>query len=322
MDGIFHFGYGGLENLSFGRVAVPAPGPGEVLVRVRAASLHLADCMMVRGRPWLVRAFSGWRNPVSPVPGTDLAGEVIAVGTGVRRFVVGDAVLGIGRGACAEAALAPEHTLTHKPKGLSWQQAAALPTSGLAALHALRDAAKLTSGQHLLINGASGGIGCFAIQLAKHFGARVTTVCSTSNLDLARNLGADITLDYTWDDFTQRSEQFDVVLDNIENQPLKQACRALRPQGLLILNSGRGSGFEFYTRLVKHLLMRRFLGRRICRYFSEPNPHDLEILATLSARGHLRVIAGRTFRLAAVPAALAYVESGHVRGKAIIEVNC
>lgn len=319
MRAIIHDSYGPIEGLETRDIGRPVAGPGEVLVRVRAAGLHIGDCFAVTGTPWLVRLMTGLRRPKCGIPGYDLAGEVVAVGAGATRFRIGDEVFGAGIGTCAEYARAEEKALAPKPAALSFEEAAAIPTSGLAALHGLR-AGKLRSGQKVLINGASGGVGTFAVQIAKALGADVTGVCSTRNVELVRSLGADNVIDHTKEDFT-RSGPYDLIFDNVENRSLTEIRRALTAGGTLVLNSGRGPrGLAMLVRLVWPLVLAGFVGHTIRRYVSNPNAADLAELGRLAVDGKIRPIVGVTYPLSETREALRHIEGGHARGKVVIAI--
>ena len=293
----------------------------EVLVRVRAAGLHIGDCFGVHGAPVAVRFYTGLLRPAYGVPGYDVAGEVEAVGKNVRKFKPGDAVFGTGLGTCAEYTRARESTLAPKPSNLSFAEAAAIPTSAVAALRALRDTGKLQRGQQVLINGASGGVGTFAVQIAKSLGAEVTGVCSTKNLELVRALGADQVIDYTRQDFTEGSRRYDLILDNIENRSLADCRRALTPTGMLILNSGTGAeGVAMLVRLFAPILLSPFIRQKLRRYVATPNHADLLALKQLAESGQLRPVIDKTYPLPETRAALEYIQSGHARGKVVVTV--
>src|SRR6185503_17812439 len=229
MRAMVHDVYGSPDLLQVREIALPTVDDNAVLVRVRAASLHVGDCFAVRGAPLPMRMMTGLFKPKYGVPGFDVAGQVEAVGKSVKRFQPGDEVFGACEGSCAEYARAREGQLALKPANLTLQEAAALPTSALAALHGLRDAGKIRAGQKVLINGASGGVGTFAVQIARSFGAEVTGVCSTANVDLVRSLGADHVIDYTLEDFTRLGPRYDLIFDNVENRSLSECRRALTP---------------------------------------------------------------------------------------------
>ena len=321
MKAIVHDRYGSFELLELRDIPKPEVGDDEVQVRVRAAGLHVGDCFSVRGAPFVMRFATGLLEPKHGVPGFDVAGQIEALGRNVTRFRVGDEVFGACNGACAELVCVAHDTLAHKLPKLSFEQAAALPTSGLAALHALRDVGKVQPGQRVLINGASGGVGTFAVQIAKSFGAEVTGVCSTSNLELIRSLGADHAVDYTQEDFTLGEQPYDLIFDNVENRSLSDLRRALTPKGLLILNSGTGAqGMKMMVRLIKPLMLSPFLSQDLRRYLSVPNHEDLRLLGELVESGRLSPVIDRTYPLEQTGDALTYIEGGHARGKVVINI--
>ena len=321
MKAVVHNTYGSLDLLSVREISQPAVNSDEVLILVHAAGLHVGDCFAVRGSPFAVRLVTGVLKPKRGIPGFDVAGEIERVGSRVTRFRPGDGVFGACQGSCAEYVSTSEATLVSKPGDLTFVEAAALPTSGLAALHALRDVGKVQPGQKILINGASGGVGTFAVQIAKSLGAEVTGVCSTTNTDMVRSIGADHVIDYTRDDFTRGTTRYDLIFDNVENRPLSECRRVLTSDGTLILNSGTGAhGVDMLIRLVKPLVLSPFVRQRLRRYLSTPNHADLEILTRLVESKKLRPVIDRTYPLHDTPAALRYIEGGHVRGKVVVTV--
>jgi NADPH:quinone reductase-like Zn-dependent oxidoreductase len=314
-----HDVYGSPDLLEIREIARPTLGDDGVLVRVRAASLHVGDCFAVRGSPLPLRMMTGFFKPTYGVPGFDVAGQVEAVGKNVKRFQPGDEVFGASEGSCAEYARTGANRLALKPANLSFEEAAALPTSGVAALNGLRDAGKLRAGQKVLINGASGGVGTFAVQIARSLGAEVTGVCSTANVDLVRSLGADHVIDYAREDFTQLGPRFDLLLDNIENRTLSECRRALTPTGTLVLNSGTGArGLAMLVRLLKPLLVSPFVRQNLRRYLSMPSHEDLVVLKDLVESGKLKPVIDRRYPLGETPEALRYIEGGRARGKVVI----
>jgi NADPH:quinone reductase-like Zn-dependent oxidoreductase len=322
MKAVVYDAYGSFDLLAIRDVPRPVIEDNEVLVRVYAAGLHRGDCFAVKGEPVVVRLATGLLKPKPGIPGFDIAGQVEAVGSRVSRFRSGDSVFGACQGACAEYAKTGEVKLALKPAGLTFEEAAALPTSALAALHALRDVGKVQPGQNVLINGASGGVGSFAVQIAKSFGAEVTGVCSTSNIEMVRSLGADHVIDYTREDFTRGSTRYDLIFDNVENRPLSDCRRALTPAGTLILNSGSGAqGFKMLVRLVKPLVLSPFVRQHLRRYLSTPNHADLETLKSLVESGKLRPVIDRAYALHETGAALRYIDAGHARGKVAVSVS-
>lgn len=321
MKAIIHDGYGPAETLETREIDTPAIGDAEVLVRVQAAGLHIGDVFALEGRPFLVRLSTGLRRPSYGVPGFDLAGTVAAVGNAVTRFSVGDDVFGASTGTAAEYVKAAEDHLVPKPADLSWLQAAAIPTSGLAALHGLRDAARIRAGQKVLINGASGGVGTFAVQIARSFGAHVTGVTSTRNVELVHSLGADEVIDYTREDFTRRPAAYDVIFDLIENRKLADVRRALTPNGTLVLNSGTGAtGLPMLVRLVRPILLSPFSSQSMRRYLSTPNAADLAVLKDLVEAGKLEPAIDRCYGLDETMEALRHIKGGHARGKVVLSV--
>ena len=322
MRGMFQDVYGPPDVLSLRDIAMPVVGAHDVLVHVHAAAVHIGDCFGVRGAPLPMRLATGLFRPKPGVPGFDVAGQVESVGSQVTIFRPGDAVFGAGRGTCAQYASVPEQQLALKPPSLTFEQAAAIPISALAALHGLRDAGNLKSGQKVLINGASGGIGTFAVQIAKAFGAEVTGVCGAANGAMVRSLGADHVIDHTREDFTRAGRHYDLVFDNVENRSLSDCRRVLTPDGTLVLNSGSGArGLRLLVRLLLPLALSPFVRHRLRRYLSTPNHADLVVLSELVESGKLRPVIDRTFSLAEVPAALRHIETGHAAGKVVITVS-
>lgn len=321
MRAIVYDKYGSFDVLGVRDIDKPVVKDDEVLVRVHAAGLHIGDVFGVRGAPFVMRMVTGLLKPKYGVPGFDLAGQVEAVGKNVKSFRPGDEVFGACNGACAEYACTVEDKLAHKPANVTFEQAAALPTSALAALHALRDVGKVQPGQKVLINGASGGVGTFAVQIAKSFGAEVTGVCSTRNVDMVRSLGADHVIDYTQEDFTRGTNRYDVIFDNVENRSVSDCRRALTPSGTLILNSGTGArGIKMLVRMFKPLVLSPFVRQNLRRYLSVPNHDDLVALSQLVESGQLTPVIDKTYPLHETPAALGYIEAGHARGKVVVTV--
>jgi NADPH:quinone reductase-like Zn-dependent oxidoreductase len=317
--------YGGPEVLEVRELDQPGVAGDQVLVRVRAAAVNARDWHVMRGDPKIARlmdpATFGLRAP-KKVLGTDFAGVVEAVGPDVRRLKPGDEVFGEAPGAFAEYVVAPESVVDTKPANLTFEQAAALPLAANTALVGLRDVAALKSGQRLLINGASGGVGTFAVQIAKAFDAHVTAVCSTKNVDLVRTLGADEVIDYTRDDFTR--QRYDVVLDLVGNRSLGDLRRALTPKGLLILSGGGvfngGSVFGPVALIMSGVLMSRFVSQRIVTFDAKPSAENLTTLRSMAESRQLIPAIDRTYPLADTADALRYVETEHARAKVILTV--
>jgi NADPH:quinone reductase-like Zn-dependent oxidoreductase len=314
MKAIVQDRYGGPEALELAEIDRPPLGDRDALVRVHAASIHFGDQMIMRGKPKLFRPIYGFGKPRSRVPGLDIAGTVEAVGTGVTRFGPGEEVFGTCTGALAEYVGTLEDKLDRKPSNLTFEQAAAVPTSGLAALHGIRDAGKVQPGRKVLINGASGGVGTFAVQIAKALGAEVTGVCSTGNVELVRALGADQVIDYTQEDFTQGGPRYDLILDNAGNHSLSALRRALAPTGRLIPNSGSAGLGTFLTAFVSSPFLRQ-QGRP---YLSVPKLKDLTFLQELIEAGKVTPAIDRTYPLSDAAGAFRYLGNGHARGKVVI----
>jgi NADPH:quinone reductase-like Zn-dependent oxidoreductase len=320
MKAVVHERYGPPESLQIRDVARPTPGPDEVLVRVKAAAASATDAHLVRADPWVVRLAMGLFRPKYRIPGTDIAGEVVHAGANVDSLRAGDTVFGTlsecGFGGFAEYAAAPESALARKPRTMSFAEAAAVPVSALAALQGLRDLGGIKAGDHVLLHGASGGVGTFAIQIARSAGARVTAVCSAKNVALVKTLGADAVVDYQHDDLTQLDDPADIILDMVGNQPLAMFRTLLKPGGKYVMVGGA------VTRMLLLLVCGRWLsllwGRQFRFLISRPRRTDLLFLSQLIDTGELNVVIDRQFRLSEVPDAIRYVESGHPGGKVVV----
>ncbi|MGW4895482.1 NAD(P)-dependent alcohol dehydrogenase [Kitasatospora sp. NPDC004240] len=317
--------YGPPDVLRVEEVERPAVADGEVLVRVHAAAVNARDWHIVRGDPKVARLAFGRGRPKARIRGRDFAGRVEAVGAGVRRLRPGDEVfgdLGDADGAFAEYVAAPEHLVCPKPAGLTFAQAAALPLAGNTALMGLRDVGGLREGQRVLVNGASGGVGTFAVQIAKALGAEVTGVCSTRNLELVRSLGADHLVDYTREDFTRGGGRYDLVLDLVGNRSLAEYGRALAPGGTLVLSGGGvfegGSLFGPVGLILRARLLSPFLRRRILVLTEKPGGENLATLGELAGSGRVTPVIDRTYPLEQVPEAIRYLEVEHARAKVVI----
>lgn len=322
MKAIYQDRYGSADVLSYCDVSVPEPGVGEVLLSVRAAGVDPGVWHLMTGLPYLVRLGFGLRRPKSAIPGMDVAGQVVAVGANVTRFRRGDHVFGICRGAFAEFACASEAQLAHKPKHLSFSEAAAIPVSACTALRGLRNTGKLQAGQRVLIIGAGGGVGSFAIQLAKYFGAEVTGLCSAGKMAAVRNIGADHVLDYGRDDFTAQDRKFHLILDTAGNRPLSELRRGLAPDGCLVIVGGEEGGrWLGIGRQLKALILSPFLQQKLRFFISVPGQADLEMLRQLAETGNLHPMMGYSYPLADAAAALAQIEAGHVAGKITLTVS-
>jgi NADPH:quinone reductase-like Zn-dependent oxidoreductase len=315
--------YGGPEVLEFSDVARPVPEDDEVLVRVHAAGLHRGDWHVMTGLPYLIRLVVptlGLRKPKVPVLGMDVAGTVEAVGQKVTRFRPGDAVFGWCDGAFAEYAVAPEDHLAPKPANLTFEQAAAVPVSGFAALQALRDVGEVQAGQRVLVIGAAGGVGSFAVQLAKAFGAQVTGVASTSQVELVRSIGADDVVDYTRADVTDGARRWDLILDTAGHRSLSRLRRALTPTGTLVIvgSEGRGRWLGGFDRNLRAVALSRFVGQRLRMLSSEPRPEDLQVLWELLEAGKVTPAIGRTYPLPEVPEAIRQMVQGRGGGGKVV----
>jgi len=310
------------EVLTLREVEPPSVTDDQVLLRVRAAAIHPGDWMVVTGRPYLVRPMFGMPAPKKRTPGFDVAGVVEAVGAGVADLQPGDEVFGQCGGSCAEyVAVSPER-LTLKPENLSFREAAACPVSGDAALRALRDAGRVQPGRRVLINGASGGVGTFAVQIAKSMGAEVTGVCSTRNVELVRSLGADHVVDYTRDDFTRGDRRYDFILDNVGNRSMAACRRVVAPGGRFVPNNGTSGGRWIGTlgRTLGALVLSALLPRQGRPFVALGARADLLVLKRLLESGQVIPVIDRAYPLAEVPDAFRYLEEGHARGKVVIEV--
>jgi NADPH:quinone reductase-like Zn-dependent oxidoreductase len=322
MRAIVRDGYGSPDMLQLREVDRPQPGEGDVLVRVHAASVNPADWYAMMGTPWITRPQSGLRRPRSSRVGLDLAGVVAAVGGGVTRLTPGDEVFGAGTGTLAEYTAAPEAGLVVKPANVSFEQAAAVPVAGLTALQGLRDRGRVRPGQQVLINGASGGVGTFAVQLAKAFGGEVTAVCSTRNLDQARSLGADQVIDYTQEDFTRTGRRYDLLLDIAGSRSWSGCRRVLTPHGTLVL-VGAPKGGRLLGPLG-HILRVRLASLRASQkmtfFISKERTEDLTALGELLEAGTVTPVVERTYALAETADAFRYLGEGHARGKLVVTV--
>jgi NADPH:quinone reductase-like Zn-dependent oxidoreductase len=315
--------YGSADVLELREIARPEPRDGEVLIRVRAAGVDQGVWHLMAGLPYLVRLFGyGLKKPKVPVRGREVAGVVEAVGGGVTRFSPGDEVFGTCEGSFAEYACAKEDKVARKPAGLSFEEAAAAPISGVTALQAVRDAGQVIVGQKVLILGAGGGVGSFAVQLAKAFGAEVTGVCSTGKVELVRSLGADAVVDYTQNDIAGAGKLYDVILDTAGNRPRSLLRRLLLPKGTLVIIGGEGGG-KLTGGLQRSLgasLASLFSGRKFKGLVAKETHLDLEALASLMEAGSVKPAVDRVFSLAEAPAAIRYLREGRARGKVVVRV--
>ncbi|MFF3245288.1 NAD(P)-dependent alcohol dehydrogenase [Streptomyces sp. NPDC002870] len=324
MKAIVQDRYGSPDVLEFREVDKPVVADHEVLVRVHAATVNARDWHLMRGDPYLARLVLGFRGPKTKIRGTDFAGQVEAVGKDVKRFRPGDEVFGEADGAFAEYVCASEDVVEQKPAGLTFEQAAAVPLAGNTALMGLRDLGRVQTGQKVLVNGASGGVGTFAVQIAKSFGAEVTGVCSARNVDLVRSLGADHIIDYAREDFTRNGQRYDVVLDLVGNRSLADIRRALTPAGTLVLSGGGvsegGSLLGPMGLIIRGQALSRFARHRLLVLTATPNKENLATLRDLAESGKITPVIDRTYPLSEVPEAIRYLEVEHARAKVVITV--
>jgi NADPH:quinone reductase-like Zn-dependent oxidoreductase len=314
--------YGTADVLRVAEIDRPVIGANEVLVRVRAAGLDRGTWHLMAGVPYAARLAVGLRAPKNPVPGLDVAGVVVAVGSKVTRFQAGDEVFGIGRGSFAEFAAAREDKLARKPSNLTFEQAAAVPVSGMTALRGLCDVGRIEAGQKGLIVGASGGVGSYAVQIAKALGAEVTGVCSTSKLDLVRSIGADHVIDYSQDDFASGAERYDLILDIGGNSTLSRLRRALTPKGTLVIVGGEDRGrWIGMDRQLRALALSPFVGQRLTTFGPKEHYTVLERLTELIEDGQVVPVVEQTYPLSEMPDAMRDLRAGRARGKLVIAVD-
>lgn len=326
MKAIVYCDYG-LANLKLEDIEKPTPTDEQILVRVRAASVNPYDWHFVEGTPYVIRAMvTGLRKPKSTRLGVDFAGTVEAVGQNVTQFKRGDEVFG-GKGGAFAQYVCPRAagSVALKPASVTFEQAASLNIAGITALQAVRDKGKVQAGQKVLINGASGGVGTFAVPIAKSFGAEVTGVCSTRNVELVQSLGADHVIDYTKEDFTKGSERYDVMLDNVANHSLSECRRVLKPNGIYVLIGGGTANAQGLLgglgNALKAMVFSKFVSQKMGMMMADANNKDLTLLAEMVASGKMKPVIDRTYKLSEVPEAIQYLEQGHARGKVVISVE-
>lgn len=315
--------YGSEDVLQLRDIPKPAPAEGEVLIRVRAAGVDQGVWHLMTGMPYLVRLFGfGLKKPKVPVRGREVAGVVEAVGAGVTRFQPGDEVYGTCEGSFAEFVCAKEKLVARKPANLTFEETAAAPISAVTALQAVRDAGRVTPGQKVLVIGAGGGVGSFAVQLAKALGAEVTGVCSTSKVDLVRSLGAEHVIDYTRDDFSRAGALYDVILDTAGNRPLSVSRKALAPTGTLVIVGGEGGGklTGGFERSLGAPLAGLFSGQKFKGLVSTENYRDLEALTSFLEAGSVKPAIDKVYAISEAPAAVAYMHEGRARGKVVVKI--
>ena len=303
----------------------PVAADKEVLIKVRAASVNPLDWHFLRGTPYFLRLMAGLRKPKETRVCVDVAGQVEAVGSHVTQFKPGDAVFGSCRGAFAEYVCAAESALVLKPVHLTFEQAAAVPVAGFTALQGLRDKGKIRPGQKVLINGAAGGVGTFAVQIAKALGAEVTGVCSTRNLEMVRSIGADRVMDYTREDFTQSGQRYDLIFECVGNHSFLACRRALNPNGIYIGCGGGGPEIKWMIAplagMIAGQVFSRFVSQKSVGFFAKPNKEDLTFLCQMIEAGKITPVIDRSYKLSETSAAIRYLEAGHARGKVVLTVE-
>ena len=325
MRAIIYCDYGPPDVLKLADILKPVANDNQVLVRVHACSVNPYDWHFIRGTPYIMRLGVGLRKPKDVRLGIDFAGTVEAAGKNVTQYKPGDEVWGGKPGAFAQYVAVSEKSIARKPANVSFEEAASVPIAGLTALQAIRDRAKARPGQKILINGASGGVGTFAVQVAKSFGAEVTGVCSTRNVELVRSLGADHVIDYKKQDFTTGGQRYDVIIDNVGNQPLMSLRRALVPEGKYVMIGGGWLEDQGVlgpmVRPIKALLLKPFVTQEMGMMMSNPTQNDYAQFAGLLESGKVKPVIDRTYRFEQLPDAIRYIEEGHARGKVVVSVE-
>ena len=321
MKAIVYRNYGSPDVLKCEEIEKPTPGNDEVLIRVRAASLNPLDHHLMKGGPYIVRILLGLLGPKIKRPGRDVAGQVEAVGRNVTQFKPSDEVFGTCRGALAEYVCTSESALVMKPDNVTFEQAASVPVAALTALQSLRDKGQIHRGQKVLVNGAAGGVGTFAVQIAMWFGADVTGVCSTRNVEMVRSIGADRVIDYTQEDFTRSGQRYDLIFDLVGNHSFSACRRVLNPKGLFIAAGVLGLGGSMTGLLafsITGLVLSGFVSQKFVMFIARLSKEDLSIMGELMATGKVTPVIDRRYRLSEVPEAIRYLEEGHARGKIVI----
>jgi NADPH:quinone reductase-like Zn-dependent oxidoreductase len=323
MKGLVARCYGAPDVLAVEVVAKPTPADDQLLVKVHAAALNPVDWHTMRGSPYLMRLSSGLGSPHDARVGVDFAGTVAAVGKSVTHFQPGDEVFGGADGAVAEYVVVREsRAVTLKPANITFEQAASVPVAAITALQGLRDKGGIKAGQKVLINGASGGVGTFAVQIAKHYGAEVTGVCSTRNVELVRSLGADHVVDYTKEDFTKSGEQYDIILDNVSNRSLSDLRDVLEPTGhLVIVGAGKGDWIGPLMPVIKASVVAPFIDQKIGFFIARLNPADLQLLGDLMRSYAMTPVIDRRYAFDDAAQAMEYLEGGRARGKVIVNIQ-
>ena len=312
--------YGSPDVLKYEEIEKPTPGDDEVLIKVRAASVNPRD-RLFRGTSYIVRILTGMRKPKDTRLGVDLAGQVEAVGRNVTGFKPGDEVFGSCRGAFAEYACTSESALVVKPENVTFEQAASVSVAARTALQGLRDKGHIQPGQKVLINGAAGGVGTFAVQIAKSFGADVTGVCSTRNGDMVRSIGADQVIDYTQQDFTKLGQRYDIIFDCVGNHSLSACRRVLNPNGICVLVGAPHKVWIVLIRALKALVLSRFVSQNFVIFIARRSKEDLTIMRELMKVGKVTPVIDKRYRLSEVPEAIRYLAEGHARGKVVITLE-
>ncbi|GMQ94221.1 MAG: NAD(P)-dependent alcohol dehydrogenase [Acidimicrobiia bacterium] len=322
MKAIVQYKYGSPDVLELREVDKPVVGDDDVLVRVRAASVNPFDWHMMRGRPYLARIQAGLLKPKQPIQGADMAGQVVAVGRNVTLFQPGDEVFGEYKRTFAEYVCVPEHGIAPKPTNLTFEQAAAIPLAGITALQGLRDKGQIRQGHKVLINGASGGVGTFAVQIAKSFGAEVTGVCSTRNVDMVRSIGADHVIDYTKENFTERDERYDLILDLVNSHSLSDYKRVMNRKGVYVLGGSAqmGDWVEPLTEVFKVLLASVVGSQKMVPLLAKIRNEDMIVLKELAEAEKVTPVIDRRYPLSEVQEALWYQGEGHAQGKTVITI--
>ncbi|MFT6517966.1 MAG: NADPH:quinone reductase-like Zn-dependent oxidoreductase [Candidatus Azotimanducaceae bacterium] len=315
--------YGPPDTLNYAKVTKPSPSSDEILVKVQAASVNPLDWHEMRGAPYILRLMRGLGAPTDPRMGVDFAGTVEAVGKDVTRFEPGDEVFGGAGGAFAEYLTIRENrAVVHKPANMSFEQAATVPIAALTALQALRDKGQLQSGQKVLINGASGGVGTFAVQIAKSMGAEVTGVCSTRNVDMVRSIGADYVFDYKQEDYTESGQRYDLIVDMVGNHSPLANLEVLTPNGALVMVGGQsGNWLGPLLGMLNATLLQPFVDQKMISFIAILKADDLTVLADLMLAGKMTPVIDQRYSLSDIPAAIAYSEEGHVRGKIAVHME-
>ncbi|MDP9362288.1 MAG: NAD(P)-dependent alcohol dehydrogenase [Acidobacteriota bacterium] len=323
MKAIVYHDYGPPDVLKYEDIERPIPGDAEVLIKVRATSVNPFDWHFMRGTPYFVRLMAGLRKPKFTRLGVDVAGQVEAVGSKVIEFKPGDEVFGGCRGAFAEYVCVPESGLVIKPENVTFEQAAAAPVAALAALQALRHKGEIRPGQKVLINGASGGVGTFAVQIAKSLGAEVTGVCSAANVGMVRSIGADRVIDYTREDFTKGAQRYDVIVDCVGNHSLSAFRRILNPLGRYIAVGGPSGKWMIgsLARTLMAVVLSRFVSQKLVALLGKLKKEDLAVTAELMKTRKVTTVIDRRYRLSETPEAVRYLEGGHARGKVVISLE-